>query len=71
MTVIYNMSIDRADKPWIGDRRFTEVWLSAADSAIFWKQRAACEHCLLAVAHLLLLLLGGGGCWAESSQPVD
>jgi hypothetical protein len=23
MTVIYNMSIDRADKPWIGDRRFT------------------------------------------------
>ena len=26
MTVIYNMSIDRADKPWIGDRRFTEGW---------------------------------------------
>ena len=25
MTVIYNMSIDRADKPWIGDRRFTET----------------------------------------------
>ena len=25
MTVIYNMSIDRADKPWIGDRRLTEV----------------------------------------------
>ena len=25
MTVIYNMSIDRADKPWIGDRRFTEL----------------------------------------------
>ena len=25
MTVIYNMSIDRADKPWIGDRRFTEM----------------------------------------------
>ena len=24
MTVIYNMSIDRADKPWIGDRWFTE-----------------------------------------------
>ena len=24
MTVIYYMSIDRADKPWIGDRRFTE-----------------------------------------------
>ena len=24
MTVIYNMSIDRADKPWIGDRRLTE-----------------------------------------------
>ncbi len=24
MTVIYNMSIDRADKPWIGDRRFIE-----------------------------------------------
>ena len=27
MTVIYNMSIDRADKPWIGDRRLTEVQL--------------------------------------------
>ena len=27
MTVIYNMSIDRADKPWIGDRRFTELKL--------------------------------------------
>ena len=26
MTVIYNMSIDRADKPWIGDRRFTEMY---------------------------------------------
>ena len=26
MTVIYNMSIDRADKPWIGDRRLTEVY---------------------------------------------
>ena len=25
MTVIYNMSIDRADKPWIGDRRLTET----------------------------------------------
>ena len=25
MTVIYYMSIDRADKPWIGDRRFTEL----------------------------------------------
>ena len=25
MTVIYNMSIDRADKPWIGDRRLTEM----------------------------------------------
>ena len=24
MTVIYNMSIDRADKPWIGDRRFPD-----------------------------------------------
>jgi hypothetical protein len=24
MNVIYNMSIDRADKPWIGDRRLTE-----------------------------------------------
>ena len=24
MTVIYHMSIDRADKPWIGDRRLTE-----------------------------------------------
>ena len=23
MTVIYYMSIDRADKPWIGDRRLT------------------------------------------------
>ena len=27
MTVIYNMSIDRADKPWIGDRRLTELQL--------------------------------------------
>ena len=27
MTVIYNMSIDRADKPWIGDRRFTECFI--------------------------------------------
>ena len=26
MTVIYNMSIDRADKPWIGDRRLTELY---------------------------------------------
>ena len=25
MTVIYYMSIDRADKPWIGDRRLTET----------------------------------------------
>ena len=25
MTVIYYMSIDRADKPWIGDRRLTEL----------------------------------------------
>jgi hypothetical protein len=24
MTVIYYMSIDMADKPWIGDRRLTE-----------------------------------------------
>ena len=29
MTVIYNMSIDRADKPWIGDRRFTELQFTA------------------------------------------
>ena len=28
MTVIYNMSIDRADKPWIGDRRFTEYGIA-------------------------------------------
>ena len=28
MTVIYNMSIDRADKPWIGDRRLTEMYAS-------------------------------------------
>ena len=26
MTVIYYMSIDRADKPWIGDRRLTEMY---------------------------------------------
>ena len=25
MTVIYYMSIDRADKPWIGNRRLTEA----------------------------------------------
>ena len=30
MTVIYNMSIDRADKPWIGDRRFTEMFMCKA-----------------------------------------
>ena len=34
MTVIYNMSIDRADKPWIGDRRLTEIR----------HQPAACER---------------------------
>ena len=28
MTVIYSMSIDRADKPWIGDRRFSPGSLS-------------------------------------------
>ena len=37
MTVIYNMSIDRADKPWIGDRRLTEVdvrvWLTYRNEA--------------------------------------
>jgi hypothetical protein len=38
MTVIYNMSIDRADKPWIGDRRFTE---SATWAAANTKMRAA------------------------------
>ena len=32
VTVIYNMSIDRADKPWIGDRRFTEA--SCIDGAM-------------------------------------
>ena len=36
MTVIYYMSIDRADKPWIGDRRLTEqggvAWLAAPAS---------------------------------------
>ena len=32
MTVSYNMSIDRADKPWIGDRRFIgSLSLSRAD----------------------------------------
>ena len=38
MTVIYNMYIDRADKPWIGDRRFTE---QAATTALlkFWSAR--------------------------------
>ena len=34
MTVIYNMSIDRADKPWIGDRRFTEIATCVARS--YW-----------------------------------
>jgi hypothetical protein len=29
MTVIYYMSIDRADKPWIGDRRLTEYMMIA------------------------------------------
>ena len=32
MTVIYNMSIDRADKPWIGDRRLTEKPFFAFDA---------------------------------------
>jgi hypothetical protein len=34
MTVIYNMSIDRADKPWIGDRRLTELGYMCMASAI-------------------------------------
>ena len=33
MTVIYNMSIDRADKPWIGDRRLTEPHPTPASTA--------------------------------------
>jgi hypothetical protein len=33
MTVIYYMSIDRADKPWIGDRRLTEICGGAAAAA--------------------------------------
>ena len=33
MTVIYNMSVDRADKPWIGDRRLTE----SGGAARAWK----------------------------------
>ena len=32
VTVIYNMSIDRADKPWIGDRRFTEYRMAIGRS---------------------------------------
>ena len=33
MTVIYNMSIDRADKPWIGDRRLTEKYAICIDTS--------------------------------------
>ena len=33
MTVIYNMSIDRADKPWIGDRRLTECTVASCLAA--------------------------------------
>ena len=32
MTVIYNMSIDRADKPWIGDRRLTEMYVGLVEA---------------------------------------
>ena len=35
MTVIYNMSIDRADKPWIGDRRLTEQTVSSRPDELF------------------------------------
>ena len=37
MTVIYNMSIDRADKPWIGDRRLTE------SSGMQWRMNAGLD----------------------------
>ena len=33
MTVIYNMSIDRADKPSIGRRRFTEAVITISHMA--------------------------------------
>ena len=33
MTVIYNMSVDRADKPWIGDRRLTELGIAPRRAA--------------------------------------
>ena len=36
MTVIYYMSIDRADKPRIGDRRFTEVRASRGPAVLKW-----------------------------------
>ena len=47
MTVIYNMSIDRADKPWIGDRRFTESTeeFSLALVSSRAKQRKALRIC--------------------------
>ena len=57
MTVIYNMSIDRADKPWIGDRRFTEVESERAIAAAEDHPLARAAVCRMAPLLLLLLLL--------------
>ena len=44
MTVIYNMSIDRADKPWIGDRRLTELGNVDAFLRKGVKRRSISQH---------------------------
>jgi hypothetical protein len=46
MTVIYNMSIDRADKPWIGDRRLTEARCMVRPPLM--RLRCTCHCCWLA-----------------------
>ena len=43
MTVIHYMSIDRADKPWIGDRRFTEIGEIGPPPVILGNLRASAE----------------------------
>ena len=54
MTVIYNMSIDRADKTWIGDRQFTETAVAAI---ALYALACAAEGVALAAAHAALPML--------------
>ena len=51
MTVIYNMSIDRADKPWIGDRRFTEYTKERAGGMSLAVTGCDAGGAVVAVAH--------------------